>query len=66
MIRVWHRGVSEQAMTSGSNSEQDRERRGAGVWMALATASAIFWLVHSFAVRTLGQAVRLLMAKMGH
>jgi len=53
-------------MTSGSNSEQDRERRGAGVWMALATASAIFWLVHSFAVRTLGHAVRLLMAKMGH
>lgn len=52
-------------MTSDPNFEENPGRRGAGIWMALATASAFIWLVHSFAVRTLGQAVRLLLAKMG-
>jgi hypothetical protein len=35
------------------------------VLMTLAGVSALFWLVHSFAPRSLWQALRLIVSKMG-
>ena len=47
-------------------SNDEREKRTASVLLMVAAASALFWLVHSFAVRSLFAAIRLAASKLGH
>jgi hypothetical protein len=53
-------------MPEAENQRDIPEKRWAGRLLWIAVASALFWLVHSFAIRSLFQAVRHITSKLGH
>jgi hypothetical protein len=53
-------------MTDESRHDDVVEKRLARRLMWIAVASALFWLLHSFAVRSLPLAVRHSASKLGH
>ena len=53
-------------MPEAENRRDIPEKRWAGRLLWIAVASALFWLVHSFAIRSLFQAVRHTASKLGH
>jgi hypothetical protein len=53
-------------MTSKPTSEETRERRRASIFLRLAGTSALFWLLHSFAVRNLLLAAQQAVLKLRH
>jgi hypothetical protein len=51
---------------SGPAERETAEKRWAGRLLIVSAASAVFWLLHSFAVRSLIVAVRHSASKLGH
>lgn len=58
-------GNGERDMMSGSADREAMEKRWAGRLLIISTASAVFWLLHSFAVRSLIVVVRHSASKLG-
>jgi len=58
--------VTRGFMPEAENRRDIPEKRWAGRLLWIAVASALFWLVHGFAIRSLFQAVRHTASKLGH